>query len=437
MNIRHIMGILIICLMLQYSMGGLCATTILSNDSQGVNNGITVSENTTRNMINATAANTVNNTTSNYIKYPLNCPKWDDYKDAYVSPITSFREYWSDLKKYVINFQNTDDYNVGVSKAKYDNNTGYFSGNPIGGDIDYRYMPTSELNEAYTSASIAKSRIALPNSLSTSLQATYTIVAIVLGIVSGILSVITTVAGILTAASGGGASPILIACVTLTSLVVATTIAIGTCTGIITRTSSGINEENAKIDTRLIMMNAELTYRSTLPVKCGANMTNTTIAASNVTNVTGNNSELNKTLNNTTKLNTSTDINLNSLTTLKKGTKQSSAVKSNQTNAKNTTQSTNIIGLNDVPPSTEPIPGNVTTTRSGTYLDEIYNIDVSGLPQEPSKPHPKWYQFWKWIEYGAQYVEWTGKVMAWGFNHMETFKTVIGMSKHIIADSNS
>ncbi len=445
MNLRPIVGILIICLMLQYSMGGLCVNAVFFNDSQKVDNSITVSENTTANMLNATAANkvnnttTVNNTTSNYIKYPLNCPKWDDYKDKYVSALTSFSNYWNDLKDYVINFLNTDDYNVGVSKANYENNTGYFSGNPISGDTDYRYMPTNELNEAYSSASLAKSRIAIPNSLSTSLQATYTIVAIVLGIISGILSIFTALAGVLTASSGGGASPLLIVCLTLTGLVVATTIAIGICTGVITRTSSGINEEYAKIDSRLIMMNAELIYRSTLPVKYNANIANTTRTAHNNTNVTGNNSEINKTLNNTTKLNTSTYlyINLDDVTVLNKGKDHNTTRNSNKTNATNVTTSKNIIGINNVPPSTEPIPVNVTTTRSGTYLDEIYNVDVSGLPQEPSKPYPRWYEFWKWIEYGAQYLEWTGKVVGWGFKHLETFKTVIGMCNHIMADSKS
>lgn len=443
MNVRPIMGLLIICLMLQYSMGGLCAYAVL-NDSQRVNNGITVSENTTANMINTTAAegvnNTtaVNNTTSNYIKYPLNCPKWDDYKDAYISPLTCFKEYWDDLQKYVTNFQNTDDYNARVSKTNYDNNTGYFSGNPVSGDVDYRYMPTSELNEAYSSACLAKSRVAIPNSLSTSLQATYTIVAIVLGIISGILSIITTIAGIATAASSGGASPLLIVCITLTSIVVATTIAIGTCTGVITRTSSGINEENGKIESRLVMMNAELMYRATLPVKSGTNIVNASAAVLNNTNVTNNNSEINKTLNNTTNLNTNTtmSINLANLTAPNK-TKQNNCKNTTKTNNTNTTKSQNIIGINDVSPSTAPIPGNVTTARSGTYLDEIYDVDVSGLPEEPQKPHPKWYEFWKWIDYGAQYLAWTGKVMGWGFNHIETFNTVIGMCKHIIADSKS
>jgi hypothetical protein len=42
-----------------------------------------------------------------------------------------------------------------------------------------------------------------------------------------------------------------------------------------------------------------------------------------------------------------------------------------------------------------------------------------------------------WIEYGAQYLGWVGEVAVWGINHTEIFNTIIGMSKHIIADSNS
>ncbi|MTK63397.1 MAG: hypothetical protein F8N15_02400 [Methanobacterium sp.] len=79
----------------------------------------------------------------------------------------------------------------------------------------------------------------------------------------------------------------------------------------------------------------------------------------------------------------------------------------------------------------------MTATRSGTYLDGIYNVDLSGLPQEPSKPHPKWYQFWMWIEYGAQYMGWIAKVAVWGINHTETFNTIIGISNHILDDSKS
>ncbi|ADZ09642.1 hypothetical protein Metbo_1402 [Methanobacterium lacus] len=442
MKIRPIMGILIICLMLQYSMGGLCANAVLLNDSQGVNNSVTVSENTTANKLNATAKTTdnnttVNNTTSNYNKYPLNCPKWEDYKDKYSSPITSFKHYLSDLEELVKNFKQIDDNNVALSKANYENNTGYFSGNPVSGDTDYRYMPTSELNEAYGAASLAKSRITIANSLSTSLQSLYTIISIVLGIVSGILGVITAIAGAITAASGGGASPFLIVCITFTAILVATTIAIGTCTVVMTLTSSGINEESSKIENRLVMMNAELIYRATLPVKCTENLASANATVLNHTNMTDNSSTVNQTFNNTTVLNTSINMSLNLQNlTVSNGTKQNNT-NSSKTNSTNGTVSKNIIGINDVSPSTAPIPGNVTSTRSGTYLDEIYNVDLSGLPQEPSKPHPKWYQFWKWIEYGAQYVGWIAKVAVWGINHTETFNIIIGMSNHIIDDSMS
>ncbi|UTB32484.1 MAG: hypothetical protein NKF70_13500 [Methanobacterium sp. ERen5] len=431
MNVRPIIGILIICLMLQYSMGGLCANVVLLNDSQSVNNSGTVSENTTPNKLNATAAIT----TSNYNKYPLNCPKWDDYKDKYVSLITSFRQYLSDLKEYVTNYQQIDDCNVALSKANYENNTGYYSGSPVGGDIDYRYMPTSELNEAYLSASLAKSRITIANSLSTNILSTYTIITIVLGIASAILSIVSTIIGAVTAATGGGTSPFLVVCITLTGLVVAATIGVGTCTGLMTTASSGINEQSSKIESRLISMNAELIYRATLPVKCNSNLTNATVAVFNQTNMTNNSSEINKTLNNTTNLGTNADmsINLQNLTD-SNGTKQNTTNSTN-TNATNGTESKNIIGVNDVSPSTAPIPGNVTSARSGTYLDEIYNVDLSGFPQEPSKPHPKWWQFWKWIEYGVQYARWIANVAVWGMNHTEIFKTILSMSNRIIADS--
>lgn len=417
--------------MLQYSMGGLCANVVLLNDSQSVNNSGTVSENTTPNKLNATAAIT----TSNYNKYPLNCPKWDDYKDKYVSLITSFRQYLSDLKEYVTNYQQIDDCNVALSKANYENNTGYYSGSPVGGDIDYRYMPTSELNEAYLSASLAKSRITIANSLSTNILSTYTIITIVLGIASAILSIVSTIIGAVTAATGGGTSPFLVVCITLTGLVVAATIGVGTCTGLMTTASSGINEQSSKIESRLISMNAELIYRATLPVKCNSNLTNATVAVFNQTNMTNNSSEINKTLNNTTNLGTNADmsINLQNLTD-SNGTKQNTTNSTN-TNATNGTESKNIIGVNDVSPSTAPIPGNVTSARSGTYLDEIYNVDLSGFPQEPSKPHPKWWQFWKWIEYGVQYARWIANVAVWGMNHTEIFKTILSMSNRIIADS--
>ena len=104
MKLRPAMGILIICLMLQYSVGGLCANAVILNDSGMVNNSITVPENKTIKMLNTTALKVVNNTTSNYKPYPLNCPNWEDYKDKHPSPITNFGDYWNDLKTYVTNY---------------------------------------------------------------------------------------------------------------------------------------------------------------------------------------------------------------------------------------------------------------------------------------------------------------------------------------------
>lgn len=442
MKLRPIMGILIICLMLQYSVGGLWANAVLLNGSETENHSITLLENTTVKMLNATSLNvvnntTVNNTTSNYQAYPLTCPKWDDYKDKYPSPITNFWVYWKDLEKYVTSFSNTDDYNIHVSKANYDNNTGYFSGNPISGDMDYRYMPTSELNKAYSSASIAKSRITIPNSLSTSLQATYTIVAVVLGAVSGIVGIITTVVGILTASTAGTTSPLLVGCLVFAGLVVATTIAIGVCTIVIAKSSSGINVESGKIDNRLALMNAELTYRSTMPTNSSTSVTAVKMAVINKTNDTCNDSE-NKTLNNTTNVNCTTDKiinNINSSISLRNSSLPNST--NNKTNNTNTTNLGNIIGTNDVPPLTEPIPENVTSNLSGTYMDEIYNIDMSCLPEEPAKPNPKWYQFWLWVEYGFKYLTWCGDVVGWGFNHLDSLNKLTDICKHIISDSNS
>jgi hypothetical protein len=428
--------------MLQYSIGGLSANTILINNSQTANNSITVSENTTAEMLKATAANkvnntTVNNTTSKFIAYPLNCPKWDDYKNEYPSPITNFWNYWKDLEKFVINYNDVDDKNIQVSKANYDNNTGYFSGNPISGDIDYRYMPTSELNKAYSSASLAKSRISIPNSLSTSLQADYTIAAVVLGAASGICGIITTIVGVVTASTAGTFSPVLIVCLVVTGAIVATTIAIGICTGVVATSSSGINVESGKLDNRLIIMNAELTYRSTMPTNCST-LTAAKMAVINKTNDTNNNS-LNQTINNTENINTTLNKSLNnikSISMLKQKTGPNGAP-SNKTNSTNTTKSCNVIGVNDVPPSTQPITEDVASNRSGTYLDEVYDIDMSGFPQEPSKPHPKWYQFWQWIDYGFKYVGWCGEAMEWAINHYDSMNKIVSLCKHIQSDSKT
>ena len=175
--------------------------------------------------------------------------------------------------------------------------------------MDYRYMPTSKLNEAYSAASVAKSRIAIPNSESTSLQATYTIAAVVLGVASGICGICTTIAGIATASTAGTTSPIVVALLVLTGLVVATTIAIGVCTGLVASCSSGINVEAGKIDNRLTIMNAELTYRSTLPQNNATSLMATPSVAINKTKNTLNVSKTNETVaNNTTDLNTTTNI---------------------------------------------------------------------------------------------------------------------------------
>ena len=441
MNIRPIISILIICLILQYTMGGLCASAIL-NDSKNVNTSITVSENTTTDLFNATAGNivnntTVNNTTSNYIKYPLNCPKWDDYQNDYPSPITNFWNYWTDLEKFVVSYKDVDDKNIQVSKANYDNNTGYFSGNPISGDIDYRYMPTSELNEAYSSASLAKSRVSIPNSLSTNLQATYTIVAVVLGALAGFCGIATTIAGVATATTAGTFSPALIICLVITGMIVVTTIAIGICTGVVAESSSGINVESGKLDNRLIIMNAELSYRSSMPTNCSS-LKGAKMIVINKTNDTCNNS-VNQTLNNTENCNITLNNslnNINSINMLKQTTGQKGSP-SNKTNSTNTIKSCNVIGVNDVPPSTQSIPGEVASNRSGTYMDEIYDIDISGFPQEPAKPHPKWYQFWQWIDYGFKYVGWCGEVTAWVINHYDSMNKIVNLCKLIQSDSKS
>ncbi len=441
MKLRPVMGLLIICLMLQYSIGGLCVNAVSLNDSGIANNSITVPENITIKMSNATTVNVVNNTTSNYEAYPLNCPKWDDYNGKEISPITDFGDYWDDLKKYVKSFSATDDYNIQLSKANYDNNSGYFSGNPIFGDMDYRYMPTSKLNEAYSSASVAKSRISIPNSLSTNLQATYTIVAVILAAASGICGILTTICGIATASTSGATSPILVICIIISGMVVVTTIAIGICTSVIATRSSGINVEAGKIDNRLAIMNAELTYRSTLP------QNNTTLMGApsvviNKTNNTCNVSENNKTLtNNTTNLNTTNNmssiINVNS-TVLKSITERNSTTNNNKTNNTNTTNlKGNVIGINDVKPSTQPIPDDVTFNRSGTFMDMVYDIDMSGFPQEPSKPNPRWYEFWLWAEYGIDYLAWCGKVVGWGFSHIDSLNKLYSLCENIQSDYKS
>lgn len=438
MNKRSIIGILMIFLLLQYSFGGLYASGVSINNS-GMNNSIAISNNTTIKIINDTSLNILNSTTSNYQTYPLNCPNWDSYKNKHLSPITNFVDYRDDLNTYVKSFINTDNYNIQKSKANYENKSGYFSGNPICGDVDYRYMSTSELNEAHSSASIAKSRIIIANSLSTSLQATYTIAAVVLGAASGICGICTTIAGVLTASTAGAISPILVVFIVITGMVVATTIAIGVCTGVVADASSDINVEQGKIDNRLTIMNAELTYRSTLPQN--SKLMATPLVVLNKTNNTQNASENNQTQNNnTTNLNTTTNLNittnLNSITDFNTTTGfNNTTVPNNTTNTTNTTISEgNVYGVNDVQPSNEPIPSNVSFKRSGTYMDMIYGIDLSSFPQEPSKPHPKWYQFWLWVDYGFKYTAWSFDVVGWGLSHLDSLNNLISICEHIQSD---
>ena len=110
----------------------------------------------------------------------------------------------------------------------------------------------------------------------------------------------------------------------------------------------------------------------------------------------------------------------------------------NTTNATNTTNlDKNVYRVNDVLPSSEPIPGDVNLTGSGTYMDGLFDIDMSGVPEEPQKPHPKWYQFWQWIDYGFKYVKWCCDVTGWGFNHLGSMNKLSSICKHIISDSKS
>lgn len=205
-------------------------------------------------------------------------------------------------------------------------------------------------------------------------------------------------------------------------MVVATTIAIGVCTAVIASSSSGINLESGKMDNRLIIMNEELVYRSTLPQNSTTHLN--MIQSPNLKNINNiqNISENNKTTNNTgTKLNSTTqEDNFSNINN------------TNTTNLKG-----NIIGINNVPPLTEPIPVPVTFKRSGTFMDQIYEINISNFPQEPSKPHPRWYEFWLWIEYGYNYGLWCGKVIGWGFNHLDSLNTLYSLCENILSDYRS
>ena len=76
MNLRPAISILIICLILQYNIGGLCANTFSLNGSEIENNSIKIPVDTTIQMLNLTTVNNSNNISLNYKAYPLNCPKW-------------------------------------------------------------------------------------------------------------------------------------------------------------------------------------------------------------------------------------------------------------------------------------------------------------------------------------------------------------------------
>jgi hypothetical protein len=460
MNIRPVISILMIFLLLQSSFGGLYATGVFLNNSSVAHENIALPDNTSINIggnASVDVINTANTNHSNFESYPLNCPKWDNYKDKHQCPITNFMDYRDDLQGYVKEYTSVDNNNLQYSKASYENKSGYFSGNPIyDEDMDYRYMTTSELNQAYGCASIAKSRILLPNSLSSTLQATYTMAAYILSAASGVCGILTAVAAVTTGASAGTFTPLLIVCITITSAVTACTIAIGTCATLINYACTDINVDQGKIDSRLILMNSELIYRSNLPQQ---NL-NATTSFTNKTNNTLNSSRNNKTLNNnTTPVNNTTNIKINTILnniitfTNKTGLKNTLAMNNstalnnktvNTNNATNTTNSTNtteldgnVYGVNDVPPSQESMPSKVTLNRSGTYMDGIYDIDMSNFPEKPTEPHPKWWQFWVWVEYGAKYLGWSFEVMGWGFNHLNSLNSLVDICGHIISDSKS
>jgi hypothetical protein len=422
--------------MLQYSIVGLYANAAALNNSGVSNNSIVVPENKTikadSGILNDSIALPENTTAKSYLVYPLNCPKWDDYKDKHPSPIQNFGDYLDDLEKYVKDFETIDDQNIQQSKADYENKSGYFSGNPISGDYDYRYMPTSELNEAYAAASIAKSRISLPDALSTKLQAQYTIASVILGALSGICGVCSAVAAILTAGTAGGASPVLIVFAVITSLIVATTIAIGVCSAVVANRSAGITVEKGKIDTRLAVMNAELTYRASLPKDNTISMKAPAKKAENGSFTT--NTFVGPSLANITH--STVDRNITNVTNSSQNNETPEYAKLTNNTINNQTEvQGNVQGVNDVSPSQEPIPGDVAVFGSGTFMDQVGNIELSGFPEKPPEPHPKWYQFWKWIEYGFKCVKWAGDVISWGFSHMDSLNNVIGLCKDIQSES--
>nr|WP_319374306.1 hypothetical protein [uncultured Methanobacterium sp.] len=450
MNLRPVIGSLIICLMLQYSIGGLYANATFLNDSGVSNNSIVVPENTTVNadsgMLNNIVASPENTTVKTYTAYPLNCPKWDDYKDKHPSPIQNFGDYLDDLENYVKNFDTVDDENIQQSKANYENNSGYFSENPVCGDYDYRYMPTSELNEAYAAASVAKSRISLPDALSTKLQAQYTVASVILGALSGICGVCSAVAAIATAGTAGGASPVLVVFAVITGLITATTIAIGICSAVVANRSAGITVEKGKIDTRLAIMNAELTYRASLPKDNTTSLKTRVNVSENESLSTDSFRGLSLTTNGLSLTNglpliitpsvavnktNSTDLNNTTNSSKNNETPEKYAETTNTINTTGKAGGENVYGVNDVSPTSEPIPGDITVSGSGTFMDNIGDIDISGFPEKPQKPHPKWYQFWLWIDYGFKCTAWAGHVLAWGFGHMDSLNNVISLCNDI------
>ena len=216
-------------------------------------------------------------------------------------------------------------------------------------------------------------------------------------------------------------------------------------------------------------------YRSSLPQQNSRSLTSLSAVVINKTNNTINASKNNESLtNNTTALNNTTAVNnttvVNNTTNLNMGTILNNIINftnisrlnntmvvnnttdlnnntgnttdiSNTTNITNTTNAINldgnVYGVNDVSPSQEPMPGNVTFSRSGTYMDEIYDIDLSNFPQEPQKPHPKWWQFWLWIDYGCKYIGWSFDVLGWGCNHMDSLNKLTSICKHVQLDSKS
>jgi hypothetical protein len=167
-------------------------------------------------------------------------------------------------------------------------------------------------------------------------------------------------------------------------------------------------------------MNAELMYRASLPkqdTQTEVTATNTTpFVVVNKTNTTFNDSYNAEISNNIT---------------------EECATTTDTTNRTEESAGENVYGVNDVPPSQKPISGDVKVAGSGTYMDQVGDIDISGFPQKPPKPHPKWYQFWMWIDYGFKCTEWAGNVVAWGFKHIDSLNNMMSLSKEIQSESKN